>query len=162
MKNAFTLLEVTITSVIIAFLILATQYFDREIISNNIKGAQLSLLRLYEAERLYYHKYKEYTDKLEVMWEYQKRIHEYPVTIVDFRKRSIHKEKEPILHFRIDHYYIDIEVSKDKQKFKITAKVPTVDELSKELPVFSIDNFKNLTPKNKDKWLIKILPDIEW
>jgi len=161
MKKAFTLLEVTITSVIIAFLILSTQYFDKEIIKNNLKGAQLSLLRLYEAERMYYKDHKEYTDKLETIWEYQKRIYEYPVTIVDFRKRSLHKEKEPIIHFRIDHYYIDIKVSKDKQKFKITAKVPRVDELSKELPEFSIDSLKNITPSNPQKWLIKILPDIK-
>jgi len=161
MKKGFTLLEVTITAVIVTLLIISTSYFNKEIITNNIKGAQLSLMKLYEAERLHYKDNKTYTDNLETIWKYQKRIPEYPVTIVDFRKRSIDKEKEPILHFRIDHYYIDIKTSNNNQKFKIIAKVPTADDLSKELPMFSINESKEITPKNKNRWIIKILPDIK-
>jgi Tfp pilus assembly protein PilE len=155
MKKAFTLLEVTITVVITAFLILFTSYFNREIKTNNIKGAQLSLRKLYEAEKLYYKEYKKYTSDLGIIWEYQKRIPEYPVTIVDFRKRSINKEKEPILHFRIDHYYIDIKTSPDNQKFEIIAKVPVADEESKTFSNYSINQDNEVTPKDPKQWLIK-------
>ncbi len=159
MKTAFTLLEVTITATIVAFLILSTSYFDKEIISNNIKGAQLSLMKLYKAEKLYFKEHGKYTNSLEKMWKYQKRIPEYPVTIVDFRKRSLHKEKEPILHFRIDHYYIDIKTTENNQKFEITAKVPTADEMSKELPVFTINEMNEKKPESKKLWLINIEKD---
>jgi Tfp pilus assembly protein PilE len=159
MKKAFTLLEMTITVTIVVFLIISTNYFNKEIISNNIKGAQLSLLKLYKAEKLYYKENKKYTDNLEIIWEYQKRIPEYPVTIVDFRKRSLHKEKEPILHFRIDHYYLDIKTTNNSQNFKIIAKVPTADELSKEFPIFTINEQGKRTPKTSKLWLIKIQDD---
>jgi Tfp pilus assembly protein PilE len=159
MKKAFTLLEVTIIVTIVAFLVVSTNYFNKEIISNNIKGAQLSLMKLYKAEKLYFKENKKYTNNLEIIWKYQKRIPEYPVTIVDFRKRSLHKEKEPIIHFRIDHYYIDIKTMNNNQEFKIIAKVPTADELSKELPIFTINHNKERTPKQKTLWLIDIKND---
>ncbi len=161
MKTAFTLLEVTIITMIVAFLVISTNFFNKEIVSNNIKGAQLSLMKLYKAEKLYFKENKKYTDNLEKIWKYQKRIPEYPVTIVDFRKRSLHKEKEPILHFRIDHYYIDIKTSDNNQKFKIIAKVPTADKRSKELPVFTINNDKEKMPKSKNLWLINTQNDDE-
>lgn len=159
MKKSFTLIEVTTITAIVAFLVISTNFFNKEIVSNNVKGAQLSLLKLYKAEKLYFKENKKYTDSLEKIWKYQKRIPEYPVTIVDFRKRSLNREKEPILHFRIDHYYIDIKTSNHNKKFKIIAKVPTADKLSKEFPIFTINNDKEKTPDSKKLWLINIQSD---
>jgi len=156
MKKGFTLLELTIVVVTVAVLIIATNYFRKETKSNNIKGAQLSLMKLYETEKLYYKENKKYTDNLDLLWKYHKRIPDYPVTIVDVRKRTVNKEKVPIKYFRIDHYYIKVKTSDDNQKFKITAEIPTADKY--KLPSFTIDQDKKVTPDNK-LWLIKFKTD---
>lgn len=154
MKKGFTLLELTIITAMVSLLILSTNYFQKETKSNNIKGAQLSIMKLYETENLYYRENKKYTDDLNLLWKYHKRIPQYPVTIVDVRKRTVNKEKEPIKYFRIDHYYIQVKTSDNNQKFKITAEIPTADKL--KLPSFSINQNKERSPKN---WLIKIESD---
>ena len=41
----------------------------------------------------------------------------------------------------------------------ITAKIPTADSMSKEMPVFSVNQDKELTPEDKTRWLIKIKDD---
>ena len=155
-KKAYTLLELTITIVLIAFLITANIYFIKETRKNNKWGAQLSIMRLYEAEQLYKKENGKYTDNLEEIWEYQKRILSYPVTIVDYRKRSINKEKEPIIRFRIDRYYINVKTFKNNTEFLIEAEVPIADKNYKEYPKFTVNQNKEVTPPYPDNWLIKI------
>jgi len=154
MRKAFNLLESTIIITIVALLIIAASYFKRESKSNNIKGAQLSIMKIYETQKLYYKENKKYTDDLNILWKYHKRIPEYPVTIVDVRKRTVNKEKEPILYFRIDHYYLKVKTSENGQKFIIEAEVPTADKF--KLPKFTVNQDQELSPKEKDLWLIKI------
>jgi len=154
MKKAFSLLESTIIIAIVAFLIIAASYFKRETKKNNMQGAQLAIMKLYETQKLFYKENNKYTEDLNLLWKYHKRIAKYPVTIVDVRKRTVDKEKEPIKHFRIDHYYLKIKTSENNQKFMIEAEIPTADKY--KLPKFTVNQDLVLTPKEKDLWLIKV------
>ena len=151
-NKGFTIIELSITVVITIVILVATQFYKKATDENQLYGAQLTLMKLYESEKLNFKEKNQYTDDLKRLFYLQKRIPEYPVTIVDVRKRSLEKHKEPIKYFRIGNYDIDIKVAKGNQSFKITAN--PIKKFKDKYPVFTIDNNKKRT--NPKKWTLKI------
>ncbi len=152
-NKGFTIIELSITITLSIIMLVATIFYKKATVENQLMGAQLALMKLYETQQLYFRENNEYTDNLDVLWEYHKRIPEYPVTIVDERKRSLKRDKIPIKYLRIGDYDIDIKVGKDKKSFKIKA-TPIHDSESKITTIFFID--QNKKRKHPKKWTLEI------
>jgi len=151
-KKGFTIIELSSLIVILIAILLGTQFYENAIVKNQLKGAQLALMKLYKTEKLHYEKNKEYTDNLKILWDLHLRIPEYPVTIIDVKERSLKKDKLPIKYFRIGDYDIEIKISENRQNFNIKAK--PINKYKEVYPAYSIDN--NKQRKHPQSWTIKI------
>lgn len=150
-RKGLTIVEAVSTLVLITALAIGISKYHTARNDNQKKGAQLAVMKLYETEQLYFKEHRKYTDNLKVLWEHQKRVPEYPVTLVDVRKRAIEKHKQKIEFLRIGDYKLKVVLNNGG--FVINA-TPMKHTESKDFPIFSINHLKENNPKKQ--WTLPI------
>ncbi len=150
-KKGFIITEAIITGILIILMVIGIIGYGNAKEENQKIGAQLSVMKLFHTQKLYYKENNQYTSDLNKLWNYHLKIIEYPVTIVDVRERAINKHEKEIFFLRIGDYKINIKTGEGNQSFIIEA-IPIETTLSKDLPTYQINDKKELI--SSDKWFI--------